>query len=58
MEDNIIIKTKNGTVAQVMGPVVDVYFEGGVLPPIFNALEIDMGDRTITIEVAQHIGDN
>ncbi|MBQ9973069.1 MAG: F0F1 ATP synthase subunit beta [Firmicutes bacterium] len=58
MEDNIIIKTKNGTVAQVMGPVVDVYFEGGVLPPIFNALEIDMGDRIITIEVAQHIGDN
>ena len=51
-------KTQNGTVAQVMGPVVDVYFEDGVLPAIYNALKIDMGDRTITIEVAQHIGDN
>ena len=47
-----------GKVAQVMGPVVDVRFEEGKLPSINNALKIDMGTRTLTVEVAQHIGDN
>ncbi len=46
-----------GVVAQVMGPVVDVRFEEGELPAIFNALEIDT-DKKLTVEVAQHIGDN
>ena len=49
---------KPGRVAQVMGPVVDVRFEEGSLPSIDNALTIDMGSRTLTVEVAQHIGDN
>ena len=47
-----------GKVIQVMGPVVDVRFNEGELPEIYNALKIDMGDRTLTVEVAQHIGDN
>ncbi len=47
-----------GTVAQVMGPVVDVRFADNELPPIENALTIPIGDRTLTVEVAQHIGDN
>ena len=47
-----------GKVAQVMGPVVDVRFEEGKLPSINNALKIDMGKRVLTVEVAQHIGDN
>ncbi len=47
-----------GRVAQVMGPVVDVRFEEGSLPAIDNALTIDMGSRVLTVEVAQHIGDN
>ena len=47
-----------GKVAQVMGPVVDVRFEEGHLPSINNALKIDMGKRVLTVEVAQHIGDN
>ena len=47
-----------GRVAQVMGPVVDVRFEEGGLPSIDNALIIKKGDRTLTVEVAQHIGDN
>ena len=47
-----------GRVSQVMGPVVDVRFEEGKLPPINNALTVPIGDRTLTIEVAQHIGDN
>ena len=47
-----------GTVRQVMGPVVDVQFAHGELPPIGNALCIPIGDRTLTVEVAQHVGDN
>ena len=49
---------KPGKVAQIMGPVVDARFEEGSLPAIDNALTIDMGNRTLTVEVAQHIGDN
>ena len=41
-----------------MGPVVDVAFGEGELPEIYNALKIPVGDRTLTVEVAQHIGDN
>ena len=47
-----------GAVSQVMGPVVDVRFENGQLPAILNALTIPIGDRTLTVEVAQHVGDN
>ena len=41
-----------------MGPVVDVRFDEGHLPAIDNALTVQIGDRTLTVEVAQHIGDN
>lgn len=47
-----------GLVSQVMGPVVDVHFEEGCLPPINNALEMYIGERKLTVEVAQHIGDS
>ena len=47
-----------GSVSQVMGPVVDVFFEAGNLPAIDRALTMPCGDRTLTVEVAQHIGDN
>ena len=47
-----------GYVSQVMGPVVDVKFESGSLPDIYNALTVENGNKTLTIEVAQHIGDN
>ena len=47
-----------GTVTQVMGPVVDVRFKEGELPAIYNALTVEVGARTLTVEVAQHIGDN
>ena len=50
--------TTKGIVAQVMGPVVDVRFEEGSLPAIYNALTVPVGERTLTVEVAQHIGDN
>ncbi len=41
-----------------MGPVVDVRFEDGELPPILNALTVPIEDKTLTVEVAQHIGDS
>ena len=47
-----------GKVTQVMGPVVDVRFNEGELPMIYNALTIPVGERKLTVEVAQHIGDN
>lgn len=49
-----------GTVVQVIGPVIDVSFEGGkeMMPPIYNALKVlrDNGDELI-LEVEQHIGE-
>src|SRR5687767_2224889 len=51
-----------GRVARVIGPVVDIEFSADTMPEIYNALkvEVTLGDdqRTLTLEVAQHIGDN
>ncbi|MFA1822709.1 F0F1 ATP synthase subunit beta [Virgibacillus oceani] len=51
-----------GQVTQVMGPVVDVKFEDGQLPEIYNALtvqvESDGGTTELALEVALHLGDN
>src|SRR6187200_3062708 len=46
-----------GRVAQVIGAVVDVAFEGE-LPPILAALETDNGGSRLVLEVAQHLGEN
>lgn len=50
----------SGKVQQVIGPVVDVYFEDGTeLPKIFNALAIKKDNgQTVILEVQQHLGDN
>jgi F-type H+/Na+-transporting ATPase subunit beta len=51
-----------GQVARVTGPVVDVEFGTEQMPNIYNALHVDvtLGEttRTLTLEVALHIGDN
>lgn len=45
-----------GTITQVIGPVVDVHFEGGV-PALQQALTVTKPDgATVTLEVAQHVG--
>ena len=50
---------KFGKVVSIIGPVVDVEFESGHLPSIYNALEIDAGDQPVIIaEVEQHLGEN
>ncbi len=46
-----------GKIVQVMGPVVDVEFEGK-LPKIKEALEVQNGGKRAVMEVAQHIGSN
>ena len=51
-------KLHNGTVVQVIGPVVDVRFEEGHLPELLSALEIDNHGKKLVVEAAQHIGDN
>ena len=47
-----------GTVIQIMGPVLDIRFQDGHLPGLLNAITVQNGDDTITLEVAQHIGDD
>ena len=53
---------KTGKVVQVIGPVLDVEFEGGHLPAIYNALRVtgQAGDVPVDliVEVEQHLGEN
>ena len=51
---------KNGSIAQIFGPVVDVRFPAGSLPPIYNSLRVQDPSRGIdlTLEVAQHLGND
>jgi len=55
-------KTGTGRVVRVIGPVVDAEFPRDAMPEIFNALHVDVtlaeGTKTLTLEVAQHLGDN
>ncbi|MDG5808058.1 F0F1 ATP synthase subunit beta [Streptomyces ossamyceticus] len=53
-----------GRVARVIGPVVDVEFPVDAMPDIYNALHVEVSDpanegekKTLTLEVAQHLGD-
>ncbi len=46
-----------GRITQVMGPVVDVQFDGD-LPPILNAMETENDGRRLVLEAAQHLGEN
>jgi F-type H+-transporting ATPase subunit beta len=57
---------REGRIVQVIGPVVDVEFEPGVLPAIYNALEVpglEVKDvfsysQKLVLEVAQHLGES
>ncbi len=57
MADNDTQKGATGRVAQVIGAVVDVEFDGD-LPPILNALECDNHGNRLVLEVALHLGEN
>jgi F-type H+/Na+-transporting ATPase subunit beta len=52
-----------GTIVQIIGPVVDIDFSGGSLPAILNAVTIprkdaEGKDEKLIVEVQQHLGDN
>jgi F-type H+-transporting ATPase subunit beta len=49
--------SENGVITQIVGPVVDVRFPEGQVPPILNALEVTVNGKTVTLEILQHIGD-
>ncbi|MEX2620051.1 MAG: F0F1 ATP synthase subunit beta [Egibacteraceae bacterium] len=52
---------EDGRILTVVGPVIDVEFPPGALPPIYTALKfertVDEGTQTLTAEIAGHIGD-
>ena len=55
------MSAKFGTVTQVIGPVIDVSFEGGkdAIPPIYSALKVERDNgETLILEVEQHIGES
>ncbi|MDK8451247.1 F0F1 ATP synthase subunit beta [Corynebacterium mastitidis] len=61
-EHNAQEATTAGRVVRVIGAVVDVEFPRGELPALYNALTVEVTleavAKTITLEVAQHLGDN
>ena len=52
------MKNNIGKVVQIIGPVLDVKFEGGHLPDLLNAIEIDHEGRKVVVEVASQLGDD
>ncbi|HTI22220.1 MAG TPA: F0F1 ATP synthase subunit beta [Kutzneria sp.] len=54
--------SSTGRIARVLGAVVDVEFPRGAVPELFNALNVQVDtagiNRLLTLEVAQHLGDN
>ncbi|MGW0084416.1 F0F1 ATP synthase subunit beta [Streptomyces sp. NPDC003393] len=64
MTTTVETATATGRVARVIGPVVDVEFPVDAIPDIYNALHVEVSDpanegekKTLTLEVAQHLGD-
>ena len=56
-------QSSSGTIAQIFGPVVDVRFPAGKLPPIYTALAlhnpaISADQDNLVLEVAQHLGEH
>ena len=49
--------SKNGKIKQIIGAVVDVNFDSD-LPEIYTALEVNNSGNKLTLEVAQHLGEN
>ena len=53
------LNKNEGLITQIIGPVIDVEFQQGELPEIYNALNITMDDGTIVVaEVQQMLGSN
>ena len=46
-----------GRITQIIGSVIDIRFEEE-LPSLYNAIEVQLNDETLVLEVMQHLGDN
>ena len=58
-----VSNTMSGKIKQVIGPIVDIQFDSGSLPQIYNAFlitnpSISEKANNLTVEVAQHLGEN
>ncbi len=58
-----VSNTMSGKIKQVIGPIVDIQFDSGSLPQIYNAVlitnpSISEKANNLTVEVAQHLGEN
>lgn len=51
-------KSSKGKIVQIIGTVVDVEFNEGELPALFNALEVEEVEERLVLEVEQHVGNN
>ena len=54
----MVTTTAEGSIIQIIGPVLDIEFPSGKLPKVFNALQVKGPDNIITCEVQQLLGDN
>jgi F-type H+-transporting ATPase subunit beta len=59
---DVSTQTATGRVVRVTGPVVDVEFPRDAVPELYSALKVEVAlpelAKTLTLEVAQHLGDN
>ena len=56
--DEMKTNTEIGRVTQVIGPTVDIRFKPNHLPNILDAIRIKAGKDEISVEAAQHLGNN
>ncbi len=56
--DEKLAQSKIGKITQIIGAVLDIKFQEGNLPEINEAIKIKNGEKELTVEVAQHLGDD
>ena len=49
---------QKGKISQIVGVVVDIEFPANQLPAIYNALKVQLGDKELILEVAQHLSES
>ncbi|EHO50983.1 ATP synthase F1, beta subunit [Lachnospiraceae bacterium oral taxon 082 str. F0431] len=56
--EKLMAEPNIGKITQIIGAVLDIQFSRGHLPQINEAIQIDTSDGVLTVEVAQHLGDD
>ncbi len=52
------VKLEHGKISQIVGVVVDIEFPVDKLPAIYNALNVKLDERSLVLEVAQHLSES